>query len=128
MLFGSPLYWRETHKQPRFLFFDSRLVIFIFLMIMHLRFWTLFLMLAGFGIVSFFERKGVSPDSILRFLRARIVGRKRTARGAHNERSVVDYGFETMSHIEAAKQMIEMRRQAEEKLSAKNAKKNAKSK
>lgn len=128
MLFGSPIYWRETHKQPRFLFFDGRLVIFIFISIVHLRIWTLLLMLISFGVVSFFERKGVSPDSIIRYIRAKIVGRKRSARGPHNERAAVDYGFETMADIKNFQQVIEFRRQAEEKAKAKNDKSNPKTK
>ena len=31
MYFGTPLYWRESHKQPKFLIFDSRLVLLLLL-------------------------------------------------------------------------------------------------
>lgn len=95
MYFGSPLYWRETHKQPRFLIFDGRLVFLILVVLMHLRFWTACVAIAAMFILFFFERKGVSADSILRFIRARIVGSKRTARGVQAERKPVDFGFET---------------------------------
>lgn len=99
MYFGTPLYWRETHKQPRFFIFDGRLVFLILLVIMHLRFWTVFLAIATMIILFFFERKGVSADSILRFLRARIVGQRRTARGVAAERHPVDFGFETAAGV-----------------------------
>ncbi|MBW3243592.1 IcmT/TraK family protein [Epibacterium sp. DP7N7-1] len=119
MYFGTPVFWRETHKQPRFLIFDGRLVLVLFLTIMHLRLWTIALSLATIGILWFFDRKGVSADSILRFLRARLVGRRRTARGLHNERPAVEYGFETEAHVDRARQTIELRAKADEKAKAK---------
>lgn len=99
MFFGTPLYWRETHKQPRFFFFDGRLVFLILLVIMHLRTWTVLLAVAMMVVLFFFERKGVSADSILRFLRASIVGQRRTARGLKAERYPVDFGFETVDEV-----------------------------
>ncbi len=121
MYFGTSLYWRETHRQPRFLIFDSRLVVTLLVLIMHVRIWTILLAIFCFSVLWFFERKGVSPDSIFRYLRARLVGRRRTARGLHNERSCVDYGFETSAHKKAVEQKIEMRRKAEEKMRKKSA-------
>lgn len=106
MLFGSPLYWRETHRQPRFLMLDGRIVILLLLMVMHIRLWTIALTLVAIAVQWWFGRKGISPDSILRFIRASIVGRKRTARGFAAERSAVDFGFETQSDVERMKQMI----------------------
>ncbi|MEY8800310.1 IcmT/TraK family protein [Leisingera sp. XS_AS12] len=122
MYFGTPLYWRESHKQPRFLLFDSRLVAVLFLTIMHIRMWTIILSIVTILVLWFFERKGVSADSILRFLRARLVGRKRSARGLHRERSAVDFGFETEAHVQRARQMIEHRSQAAEKGKSKKGK------
>lgn len=107
MLFGSPLYWRETHRQPRFLMLDGRIVILLLLMVMHIRVWTIALTLIAIAIQWWFGRKGISPDSILRFIRANIVGKRRTARGFAAERSAVEYGFETETHVERMRQMIE---------------------
>lgn len=106
MLFGSPIYWRETHRQPRFLMLDGRIVVLLLLMVMHIRLWTIALTLIAIAIQWWFGRKGIGPDSILRFIRASIVGRRRTARGFAAERSAVDYGFETQADIERMKQMI----------------------
>lgn len=94
MMFGTPLFWRETHKPGKFLMFEGRVVIVLLLMVMHIRPWTIALAFTVMGVLYFFERKGVSADSILRYLRARIVGRRRTARGVHNERVPVDFHFE----------------------------------
>ncbi|MCE6959683.1 IcmT/TraK family protein [Cereibacter sphaeroides] len=113
-LFGTPLYWRETHRQPRFLLFDGRITILLLLMVMHIRIWTIALTVIAIAILWWFGRKGVSPDSILRFLRARIVGRRRTARGLAAERPAVDHGYETAAHVLAMTRTIEQRRLAHE--------------
>jgi len=94
MNFGYPLFWRETHKPGKFLMFEGRVVIVLLLMVMHIRPWTIALSLSVMGVLWYFERKGVSADSILRYIRARIVGRKRSARGVHAERLAVDFHFE----------------------------------
>jgi hypothetical protein len=94
MIYGTPLFWRETHKPGKFLIFEGRVVIVIFLMIMHIRPWTIILAFSVMGILYYFSRKGVPADAILRYLRARLVGRRRTARGIHNERIPVDFHFE----------------------------------
>lgn len=94
MIFGTPLFWRETHKPGKFLIFEGRVVIVLLLMVMHIRPWTIALAFTVMGVLYFFERKGVPADSILRYLRARLVGRRRTARGVHNERVAVDFHFE----------------------------------
>lgn len=107
-MFGTPLYWRITHKQPRFLVFDGRLVLILFFSLMHIRVWTVGLSVIAIAALWFFERKGVSADSILRFLRATLVGRRRTARGLDAERSAVDYGYETEGMVEAMRRQIEL--------------------
>lgn len=94
MIFGTPLFWRETHKPGKFLIFEGRVVIVLLLMVMHIRPWTIGLAFSVMGVLYYFDRKGVSADSILRYLRARLVGRRRTARGIHNERVPVGYHFE----------------------------------
>ena len=94
MIFGTPLFWRETHKPGKFLIFEGRVVIVLLLMVMHIRPWTIALAFTVMGVLYYFDRKGVPADAILRYLRARLVGRRRTARGVHNERVPVDFHFE----------------------------------
>lgn len=94
MIFGTPLFWRETHKPGKFLIFEGRVVIVLILMVMHIRPWTIALAFTVMGVLYYFDRKGVPADSILRYLRARLVGRRRTARGLHNERVPVNFHFE----------------------------------
>lgn len=100
-MFGQPVLWRETHLQPRFLWFDARLTVVFLFTLMHITLWTVLFTLACITVLSFFQRKGVSVDSILRYLRARLVGRKRPARPPSMDRLPVDFGFETQEVIEA---------------------------
>lgn len=118
-MYGNPLYWRETHKQPRFLIFDGRIVILLLIAIMHFRFWTISLAITAAFVLWFFDRKGISADSIVRYLRARLVGRKRSARGLAAERRAVDFGFESTADVEAMKRIIEGRDMAAKKLADK---------
>lgn len=99
-MFGTSLYWRETMKPARFLIFDGRVVLVILPAFMHLRFWTLIIAIATMFTFWWFDRKGVSADSILRFLRARIIGPKRSARGVFEERTAVDFSFECKKYLE----------------------------
>ena len=101
-MFGTPLYWRETHKQPRFLIFDGRMIVLLLIVILHIRLWTVALAVIMMMVLAFFDRKGVPADSILRFLRASIVGRKRSARGFLAARQAVDFGFETKAAVARA--------------------------
>lgn len=122
-MFGSPLFWRETHRQPRFLMFDGRIVVLILLTVMHIRVWTIALTFFAIAVLWFFDRKGVSADSILRFLRATLVGRRRTARGPEAERAAVDFGFETVAHVDRMKRIIAGRQVASDKARSATAKK-----
>lgn len=101
-MFGEPIFWRETMKPAKFLIFDVRVVLVLIPAFMHLRYWTLILAIATMFIFWWFDRKGVSTDSILRFLRARLIGRKRSARGVHEERTAVDFGFECQRYLQRA--------------------------
>jgi len=122
-MFGKPLHWRETQRQPRFLIFDGRLSVLLLVFVMHPRTWTFALVVIAIGVTTYFGRKGVAPDSILRFIRMRFIGRKRSARGLMAERSYVDFGFETEDHVERARQAIV---NAEARHKAKNSKKSGK--
>ncbi|WP_411840069.1 IcmT/TraK family protein [Paracoccus sp. ME4] len=121
-MYGSSLYWRETHRQPRFLIFDGRIVVLLLVAIMHFRVWTILLALIAALVLWFFDRKGISADSIFRYLRARLVGRKRSARGPSAERTAVDFGFETVHDVARMKRLIEGRSMAASKAKRKGPK------
>ena len=122
MIYGEPVYWRETHRQPRFMMFDGRLVVVLLVCVMHIRPWTIALALSTIAILWFFDRKGVSADSILRFLRARLVGSRRTARGFAAERSAVDFGHETEADVQNYRNRIQAETLRHEALARKKAK------
>lgn len=122
-MYGSSLFWRETHRQPRFLIFDGRLVILLLLMVMHIRIWTVLIAVTAGLVVWYFERKGVSVESIVRYIRAAVIGRHRSARGRGAERYAVDFGFETHRHIRQMDEFVMSREKSEAALKAKNAKK-----
>lgn len=103
MYFGAPLYWRETHKQPKLLIFDGRLIVLLLAVILHVRIWTIFLAVTAMLILFLFERKGVPADSIIRYLRSSLIGKKRTARGILSERCAVDFGYETPDMVKREK-------------------------
>lgn len=113
-MFGRSLYWRDTFRNPRFFVMDGRIAILILIFILHITLWTFLLVAVTAGVLWHFERKGVGPDDILRFIRAGIVGRRRTARGLAAERSAVDYSFETDAHVAAFAARIEARAAAHE--------------
>lgn len=102
-MFGEPVFWRDTMKPAKFLIFDVRAALALFPALMHLRPWTIALAIVVMGVFWWFDRKGVPADSILRYLRARLVGPRRSARGAHEERLPVDFGFECRAYLEHAR-------------------------
>lgn len=122
-MYGSSLWWRESAKQPKLLMFDGRVIILVLFAALHLRYWTVGLTLLTMAILLFFSRKGISADSILRYLRTALNGKRRTARGLHEERSAIDYGFETVAMLDREElrrmQMIKAHQAAEEKKAAK---------
>lgn len=111
-MYGNFVFWRETHKPAKFLIFEVQVVFVLLLAIMHIRLWTVILAFSVMFIFYFFERKGISSSSILRYLRAYIVGRKRSARGLYNERVPVDFYFERKRY-EQMKAAIKFRETAQ---------------
>lgn len=93
-MYGSPLFWRETHRSARFFMFEARVALLWLFTIVHFRLWTVALTIAVMIVFFVFERKGVKSEAILRFLRASALGRKRTAQGLHRERLPVEFAFE----------------------------------
>jgi hypothetical protein len=74
---------------------------------MHLKWWTFGLLVIVTSVLYYFESRGISPDSIFRYLRASFVGRRRTARGVEAERYPVDFGYENLEDISRLEKYIE---------------------
>jgi len=106
MMYGQPVFWRETMMPARFLFFDVRITVVLFPAFMHVRIWTFLVAVIAMAVFVWLERKGVSMDASLRYLRARIIGRRRSARGLHEERLAVDFGRESESWVKRERMRI----------------------
>ena len=102
-MYGQYVYWRETMRPAKFLIFDSRVVLAILPVLVHMRLWTLSLAVISMFVFWWFDRKGVPADSILRFLRSWMIGKKRSARGLFEERTAIDFGFECQLYIDNLK-------------------------
>lgn len=93
-IYGRSCFWRETMRPGRVLVFDARLMAFVLLFLLHLRVWTLLVLLAA--AVGFFaiERRGLSFSAVLRQVRSFFAGPERPARRGGRRRPLMDYGFE----------------------------------
>ena len=67
-------HWRNTFKQPRFFFLDARVGVFLVVFLLHVRLWTLLIMIVVFGIFFMMERYGLGFSSALRAVRAYFAG------------------------------------------------------
>ena len=92
-MYGQYVYWRETMKPAKFLIFDSRVVLAIIPVLIHMRLWTFALAVISMFVFWWFDRKNIPADSILRFLRSWLIGKKRSARGLFEERTAIVFGL-----------------------------------
>jgi len=74
---GRSWHWRNTMKTVRFFTFDARAGLFVALLLVHFRIWTLCLMAGMLMVFYILERKGLSFPSALRSLRVWLIGTKR---------------------------------------------------
>ncbi|MBB4000098.1 IcmT/TraK family protein [Aureimonas pseudogalii] len=93
-LFGKPIEWRYTMKNPRLAIFDARLIFFVVLLFLHLRVWTALLLFIGILLFWAMERYGYRFSSSIRGIRARLAGPIRPARPLSRYRHAIDFGFE----------------------------------
>lgn len=93
-MYGQGVFWRETMRNGKFLIFEGRVVFVLLPTFIHLRFWTLITAIFTMFMFWWFERKGITANAILRYLKCRMIGKKRSARGPYEERTAVDFSFE----------------------------------
>ncbi len=74
---GNTWHWRNTMKTVRFFQFDARAGLFVALLLVHFRIWTLILLVTMLFVFYALERKGLSFPAALRSLRVWLVGTKR---------------------------------------------------
>ena len=85
-------HWRNSMRPTRFFAFDSRAVLGVVLVIVHIRLWTILLAIAVIIAFWFAERAGYSFDSACRRIRTLLLGPKRPAIAIKANRKLVDYG------------------------------------
>lgn len=93
-IFGTPIEWRYTMRNPRLAIFDARLVFFVALLFLHARLWTALLLFIGVAAFWGMELYGYRFSSSIRGIRARLAGPIRPARPRSQYRAAVDFGFE----------------------------------
>lgn len=75
----SEWHWRNTQKPVRFFIFDARAGLFLMLLLVHFRLWTLALVTCVFIFFWLLERRGLSFAAALRAGRLWVGGRYRPA-------------------------------------------------
>ena len=86
------LHWRNTQKPARFFAFDARAFMAIFLFLVHMKLWTLVLVILTLIIFWIMERRGLTFEAALRAGRCWILGARRPATLRVSRRSWVDFG------------------------------------
>ncbi len=93
-LYGQPIAWRETMRNPSFFLLDAHFVFVLPLFLFHIRWWTLLVLLVAvlaFVAMRVFQYR---PSSAMRAARSALAGPLRPAQGGYHARIAVDYGFE----------------------------------
>jgi len=89
---GQSWHWRNTMKTVRFFQFDARAGLFVGLLLVHFRLWTLGLLVAVLFIFYALERKGLSFPAALRSLRVWLIGTKRPGWIWTRRKKLIDTG------------------------------------
>jgi intracellular multiplication protein IcmT len=84
-------HWRNTFRSPRFFFFDARVSIFLVGFLLHIRLWTLLVLITVFLAFYWMERHGYDFMSALRAVRSRIAGPIRPPLSPDRARGAIDY-------------------------------------
>ena len=85
-------HWRNTMKPVRFLKFDARVGIFLVLVLVHARVWTLVLFIVVMTLFWFLERKGLVFNAALRAARSWMTGPERPGWLWYRKRKLQDNG------------------------------------
>jgi intracellular multiplication protein IcmT len=68
-------FWRDTGRQLKLFIFNAYVAVPLLLFLLHIRWWTLFLLLMTVAGMAYIERKGFTVPVALLALRAWIAGR-----------------------------------------------------
>jgi intracellular multiplication protein IcmT len=85
-------HWRNSMRPTRFFIFDSRTALAIFLVIIHVREWTIVLALVVVLAFWVAERRGYGLEAAMRRVRTILLGPRRPATCYSARRKLIDYG------------------------------------
>lgn len=101
-VYGRHANWRETWRPVMAGPVDGRALFFIIPLFLYLSVKTLILMVMILFVFWMLQRRKVQPDNVLKWMRSKIIGPRRSSRGLSDMRMPVDYGFETMDDYRRA--------------------------
>lgn len=84
------VHWRNTQKPARFFIFDARAAVAVMLFLVHMRLWTLLVVIVIMIIFWIFERFGLTFDSAIRAVRCWFLGIIRPANKRSGRRYWID--------------------------------------
>lgn len=91
-MFNSYNHWRNTARPVRFFTVDYRAGVFVFIFMMHMRLWTLGLLVLVVIFLWFLERRGLTMPLAMRRLRLWAIGSFRPALSKVHHRKIWDHG------------------------------------
>lgn len=94
-MFGRSCFWRVTMMPARIGPLDARMVIFVALFLLHMRWWTFTVLIIACSIFLILERRGLTLPSAGRLVRAFLAGSRRPAVSDFERRRLIWFGFET---------------------------------
>lgn len=97
---STRIFWRHTFAQPKMGPLDYRAIFVVFPFILYVRPFTIMILLGILVTMWVLQQRKIEPDNIVRWMRAKVAGDKRTAQGIRRLREPVDYGFETDEAVE----------------------------
>lgn len=89
---SEEFHWRNSMRPLRFFAFDAKVAIFLALLALHPRWWTLGLFIFAMALFWFLERQGLLFDSALRAFRNWLYGPHRPGWLWFRKRKMIDYG------------------------------------
>ncbi|MCY3878947.1 MAG: IcmT/TraK family protein [Rhodobacteraceae bacterium] len=113
-MLGKRNYWRDAQRPARFLCFDSRIVAFIGLTLLHFRVWTVILLILAAVVLLWMDWRSIDPRNSLRHLRTFLAGPVIRARRHQELRRPIDFGFETIAAVRQAEAELQKNEQTPE--------------
>ncbi|OGT37355.1 MAG: phosphoesterase [Gammaproteobacteria bacterium RIFCSPHIGHO2_12_FULL_38_14] len=72
-------HWRDSARNVKFFFIDSRATFPLLILLLHIRLWTFILALFAIAFFTLLERFGFTPGVFLRWVRAYVAGPRKVA-------------------------------------------------